>query len=35
MRDGRLQGVEAIVERRQGAPSESDDCVPFLDGQDR
>ena len=35
MRDGRLQGVEAIVERQQGMPSESDDDGLFLDRQDR
>ena len=34
-RDGRLQGVEAVVERQQGMPSESDDNGLFLDGQDR
>jgi hypothetical protein len=34
-RDCRLQGVEAVVERQQGMPSESDDDGLFLDGQDR
>jgi hypothetical protein len=31
MRDGRLQGVQAVVERQQGMPSESDDDGLFLD----
>ena len=35
VRDGRLQGVEAVVERQQGMPSEGDDDGLFLDGQDR
>jgi hypothetical protein len=30
MRDGRLQGVEAVVERQQGMPSESDDHRLFF-----
>ena len=34
-RDCRLQGVEAVVERQQGMPSESDDNGLFLGGQDR
>jgi hypothetical protein len=35
MRDGRLQGVEAVVERQQGMLSESDDHRLFFRGQDR
>src|ERR1700683_3658167 len=35
MRDRRLQGVEAIVERQQSMPSEGDNDGLFLDGQDR
>jgi hypothetical protein len=31
MRDRRLQGVEAIVERQQSMPSESNDASLFLD----
>jgi hypothetical protein len=31
MRDGRLQGVEAVVERQQRMPSEGDDDGFFLD----
>jgi hypothetical protein len=34
MRDGRLQGIEAIVERQQRMPPESDDDRLFLDGKD-
>ena len=35
MRDGRLQRVEAVVERQQRMPSEGDDDGLLLDGQDR
>jgi hypothetical protein len=35
MRDDRLQGVEAIVERQPGMPSEGDDHRLFFRGQDR
>jgi hypothetical protein len=35
MREGRLQGVEAVVERQQGMPSEGDDHRLFFRGQDR
>ena len=35
MRDGRLQGVEAVVERQQGVPSERHDHGFFLNRQDR
>ena len=35
MRDGWLQSVEAVVERQQGMPPESDDHSLLLDGQDR
>jgi hypothetical protein len=35
MRNGRLQSIEAIVERQQGVSSEGDDHRLFLDGQDR
>jgi hypothetical protein len=31
MRDGRLQGVKAVVERQQRMPSESNDDSLFLD----
>jgi hypothetical protein len=31
MRDGRLQGVQAVVERRQNMSSEGDDDGLFLD----
>jgi hypothetical protein len=34
MRDRRLQSVQAIVERQQGMPSESDADRLFFDGQD-
>jgi hypothetical protein len=34
MRDGRLQGVKAIVERQQRMPAEGDDHGLLLDGQD-
>jgi hypothetical protein len=33
MRSGRLQSVEAVVERQQGVLAEGDDGL-FLDGQD-
>src|SRR6516164_1392915 len=35
MRDGWLQSVEAVVERQQGMPPESDDHSLLLDGHDR
>jgi hypothetical protein len=35
MRNGRLQSVEAIVERQQRMPSEGDDHGLFLDRQGR
>src|SRR5271163_1456645 len=35
MRDRRLQGVEAVVERQQGVPSERHDHGFFLNRQDR
>jgi hypothetical protein len=31
VRNGRLQSVEAVVERQQGMPSEGDDDRLFLD----
>ncbi len=34
MREGRLRGIEAIVERQQRMPPESDDDRLFLDGKD-
>ena len=34
MRDGRLQSVQAVVERQQSMPAECDDDGLFLDRQD-